>query len=240
MSHQGINDCELQIALAEAFTTLCPELVFIHNNLEKWRSIVYELYDTESTDPKTRIEAKTEIETIAINTKVQNSDGSTGHDQANTQQIAVTTHNKPILKIGFISSHFYDHSIGRILIELFLYIQNYRVTMYNRIYDIQLIIYLIERGAVMQRNNINSTQEKPQTAHKLHDDVITQILEENLGDNFKRIPENITQMREIVTEENLDFLCFADVGMDFPSYSLAFSRLAIYQVIRVLHLLCIL
>lgn len=50
------------------------------------------------------------------------------------------------------------------------------------------------------------------------------------GDRFIRLPDNITTVRSFLSQMRMDFLIFADIGMDLSTYALAYSRLAPYQV----------
>ena len=57
--------------------------------------------------------------------------------------------------------------------------------------------------------------------------ILTKILS---GDRFIRLPENISTVRAFLSQMRMDFLIFADIGMDLSTYVLAYSRLAPYQV----------
>lgn len=62
------------------------------------------------------------------------------------------------------------------------------------------------------------------------DQVISLFIRILGGDRFIRLPDNITTVRTFLSQMQLDFLIYADIGMDFNTYVLAYSRLAPYQV----------
>lgn len=108
------------------------------------------------------------------------------------------------IKIGILSAHFFNHSIGRILVETIIKMSLLQPAKY-KIYAFYL------------------------TDAKSDDDSVTSLFVRYLGDNFFQLPSNIVDARAIITEKELDFLLFADLGMDVASYLLAHSRLALYQ-----------
>ena len=63
-----------------------------------------------------------------------------------------------------------------------------------------------------------------------HDDMTTWLTRE-LGRGFVRMRSDIEQAREALGSFALDVLLFAELGMDFNSFALSFSRLAPLQVI---------
>ena len=198
MAHQGLNDHEIQVALAHAFTTLCPDLLYTAPNLLTSRII----------------------------------------DISNTNQIRHNpddpTAGPYILKIAFISAHFYDHSIGRILIDMFLVMKKFQLRLNERFYTIQVMVYYLDRNTLLSRTVVDDVTGEKQyvlAMDKSQDDVIVQNLERHFGRNFVRLPQNVEVIRSVLGGERLDFLFYADVGMEFASYLLAFSRLATYQVL---------
>ena len=138
-------------------------------------------------------------------------------------------------RIGFLSTNFFDHSIGRILVELFIHLQHQIIMLDNQKYALDVYVYGINRRIPSDTTlNITNTSiiyniDKNIDSH-IQDDVITYTLKQHLKENFLQIPENITSIRRVLTSAELDFLVFADVGMDFMTYQLAFSRFAQYQV----------
>jgi hypothetical protein len=130
--------------------------------------------------------------------------------------------NSRNLRIGFVSTHFFDHSIGRILIELIVLLNEHPgmattssgASLVKPLVTVYFIDNLYQQDAPDSRKN----------------DYITRLFEERLSNRFYRLPANISLARSKIAEDNLDFLIFADIGMDFSSYALAFSRLATFQV----------
>lgn len=78
LSHQGLNDRDVQLALSEVFSSLTPELYFRAPHLH--------------------------------------GGGGGGGLNLVPNRVGTTAHES--FKIGFISSHFFEHSIGRILVGL--------------------------------------------------------------------------------------------------------------------------
>ena len=62
-------------------------------------------------------------------------------------------------------------------------------------------------------------------------DHIAGVLHSLLGDtHYRCLPSHQRLLREQIALAGLDFLVFADLGMDFSTYALAHSRLARFQV----------
>lgn len=132
------------------------------------------------------------------------------------------------VKIGFVSSHFVDHSIGRILVEAMVIMKSLNMNYGNRNYTIEVYVYGIMKPIVDVVDNSSATPEFPE------DDFITTIFHEQFGDRFVLLPMNIPYARSRIADDELDFLIFGDIGMELVSYLLAYSRLAKFQV----HFLC--
>jgi hypothetical protein len=132
------------------------------------------------------------------------------------------------LRIGFISSHFYDHSIGRILSELFLFLNNiarYSDSDMGLEISLELRVFFIDQTLQYEDGDWRHPTSK-------RVDAISGPLFERLGpERFIFLPDDISLIREVVggSEQSLDVLIFADIGMDMTSYLLSFSRLAPYQ-----------
>lgn len=197
MAHQGLNDYEMQIALANAFTSLCPDLLHTTPGLLTGKSVAAQ--SSASFPP--------------------NLDDPTAGSY--------------VLKIAFISSHFYDHSIGRILIDMFLVMKKFQFRMGEHYHSIQVMVYYLDRGMSLNHTVVDSVTGEKRfvlSLDKSNDDIIVQNLEKHFGRNFVRLPQDVEVVRTVLDGEKLDFLFYADVGMEFASYLLAFSRLATYQV----------
>jgi serine/threonine protein kinase len=118
------------------------------------------------------------------------------------------------VKIGFISSHLYDHSIGRMLLQLILLIDEgpmFELKNTGEVIDPVIYVYSLDPG---KRN-----------------DEITKMFELGLTSNFIRLPANTERARTEILKDSLDILVYADLGMDLLSYTIAFSRLATFQVL---------
>jgi len=140
---------------------------------------------------------------------------------------------RPPIKAAFISSNFYDHSIGLILIEMILYLhKDYHSSLDVYVYFIDKRIPIntpvFINGSTVTLHPI--TQAPAGHHHHWRHDRITAAFEEHLGIRFIRVPDNIYTIRAVLGAADLDFLLFSDLGMDFSTYQVAFSRLAPYQV----------
>jgi hypothetical protein len=190
MSHQGLNDLDFQLAYNKVLLALCPELRVFHPTLP-------------TTFTKTK---KTNVNSLAPSLSL-----------LELPQESVGSQSEIPIKIGFVSSHFFDHSIGRMFVQLMLLFGE-RLVYHSNEGDKEIIpeifVYFID--------DKNTT------------DYITNILSTGLGDNFIRVPTNITIARNAIMKDNLNVLFFADLGMDFYSYAIAFSRVATYQVLYAL------
>jgi hypothetical protein len=93
--------------------------------------------------------------------------------------------------------------------------------------------YLTKKSQLELRvddHNNYSLQLKALKKELCRDDAIVNILIDRLGESLHCLPSSIPRAREVIGQHKLDFLIFADLGMDFISYAIAFARLARYQV----------
>jgi hypothetical protein len=105
------------------------------------------------------------------------------------------------LKLGFISTHFYNHSIGRILIEMFIFLRRLK----DPLFDIK--IFFIDRDFHRQSSvETELTEPKTGTGKVGMHDMITEVLEKNYESDFIRIPDDIMRIRETVESAQLDLL----------------------------------
>lgn len=126
--------------------------------------------------------------------------------------------NEVVIPIGFVSAHFFSHSIGNILIDTIVELSQFQMVMdHNKIVRFEVFVYFLD-------SMLNSTKIGGR------DDVITQSFRKHLGDNFRHLPLNITLAKDVIRSDNLQFLMFTDLGMEMHTYALAFARLAFYQV----------
>ena len=192
--------------LCKVFSAVCPELHYTSTHL------LSELQ-------------REQVETEAISSYTDSTSGNSSNNSNNH-----TNTEMKRFRIGFLSTNFFDHSIGRILVELFIHLQHQIIKQDNQKYALDVYVYGIDRR-IPSDTTLNITNNIGNNIHShIHDDVITYTLKHHLKENFLQIPENITSIRRVLTSAELDFLVFADVGMDFMTYQLAFSRFAQYQV----------
>jgi predicted O-linked N-acetylglucosamine transferase (SPINDLY family) len=67
-----------------------------------------------------------------------------------------------------------------------------------------------------------------------HDDDIARFFKQH-ADRFVAVPSHLPSARRVITDQQLDVLIYADIGMERITYSLAFSRLAPVQCVTVGH-----
>ena len=86
-------------------------------------------------------------------------------------------------------------------------------------------------GVGISANQIDTTDYN-QYCRNGRQDYISGLLRDILGDvTLRCLPPNQRILRQQISKYQLDFLIFADLGMDFATYALAHSRLARFQVI---------
>ena len=149
---------------------------------------------------------------------------------------------KPI-KIGFISTNFFDHSIGRMLVELFVVMhekskgEKSEAEVIRR--PVEIIVYYVDKNInlTVEEEEVYSSGEirynSTQIDFNFKPDMISDILLDRLGpSHFRRYPAFLPLLQHDISYEELDFLMFTDLGMDFITYALAHSRLAVYQVFK--------
>ena len=112
-----------------------------------------------------------------------------------------------IFKIGFASNHFYNHSAGKLIIDLVNHMTKYsNIEIY--------IISSFQKKDKMTEFFINSS-------HKVLD--FSNTLDFNL--------EYFSNVRNKILEEELDAIIYTDLGADNWTYFLAHSRLAPIQMV---------
>jgi hypothetical protein len=107
-------------------------------------------------------------------------------------------------RIAFLSTHFYDHSIGRILFETIHYLKE--------LGDFDIYIIFVQMNTVVKL------------------DFLSEAYQRSFGDHFLRVERDVTILRVSIESLQLFALVYADIGMDQIGYLLSFSRLAKYQV----------
>lgn len=129
------------------------------------------------------------------------------------------------LKIGFISTHFHNHSIGRMLIQLFQLLISSKAQKEVGL-DVEFFIFHISSGVSSQYiNGFPAVRNFIDTQ-----DSVLSLYQSLLGDHFFHLPVDLPFIRNVVSSFGIDALVFTDIGMDMFTYSLSFSRLADYQV----------
>ena len=206
LAHQGLNEHEMQTILYDLYSQLCPDLMYFAPHL------LVGVHVTNSA--ATPVSAPTESEG--------------GENQ-------VSVRATKTIKIGFASTHFHDHSIGRILFESIFALLKYQreEAFYEQngiAYFIEIFVYEIDSSIVLDESG-----PEPQVVSK-RDDVVTRGFDSVLGDHYIRIMKGIGtwglhSIRSVIARQQLDVLIYPDIGMDFVTYMLAFSRLASVQAV---------
>ena len=169
----------------------------------------------------------------AVRDRLYSDDGARSRPSGSDEAVPTegAAHRRGLIKAAFISSNFYDHSIGLILIEMILYLHKDHPAL-------DIYVYFIDKRipsntpVIINGSTVTLQPLTPAQAPALHrrHDRITDAFETHLGTRFIRVPDNIYTIRAVLGAAELDFLLFSDLGMDFSSYQVAFSRLAPYQV----------
>lgn len=151
-----------------------------------------------------------------------------------------------VVRIGVISSHFFDHSVGRMMVELLAVLRRHALqsTCHDALcrrdlaaaatptadmylhqrsghrepltYEL-FVVYLDGRGI---RDSVTETLERVYGDHFLH------VVVEDQGFGSERIPA----LRDTIAKLSFDIILYPDIGMDYRTYLLSYSRLAPLQV----------
>ena len=136
---------------------------------------------------------------------------------------------KPI-RVGFVSTNFYDHSIGRMLVEL-LVIMHEKGGQRDR--PVVVTVFFVDsslgRGEEEETERLGG-DARYSAVPAVTEDFVVYTFYSRLGSQFRRLPTSLPLLQREIAREELDFLMFTDLGMDFITYALAHSRLATYQV----------
>lgn len=223
VAHQGINDEDLQVVIHRVLRQMCPELSYVAPHL---------LPTSTSNPPPSfeleMIQAARDGVVLATPSEVQGNEGHDGHAGGGRKEGAMRR-AQPI-RIGLISAHFMDHSIGRMFAETIRIMSKRLSRTQNGLdVDFELFVFLVDPKYPRHIDSVAALKEHTDPPTR---DVFTDHFEQVLADHFLRLPHNIPLLREVVGSKRLDFLLYADIGMELTTYALAFSRLATYQVRR--------
>jgi len=216
IAHQGLNDLDIQEVLSRIYTYLCPELNFLSPHLEqKAFDIENNRKNKEDLDKDYRIDDSGEGTYVADDMHDIISD-TTDH----ADNVILTKETVIPIRLGIVSAHMFDHSIGRILVELIVFLHE-KGALLDR--PVNIIVFFVDRNIVVDDKRSNYTEF-------CRTDYITNLLRYHLEDeNFRCLPASLSVLHTEISREKLDFLIFADLGMDFTTYALAHARLARYQ-----------
>lgn len=128
-----------------------------------------------------------------------------------------------ILRLGFVSAHFFSHSIGRVMIDTLLELNQVTANITPQYGDdhysktkitFEVYLYFIDTSS--------STNGR--------EDDVTKQYESIFGSRYLRIQSgNLSYLRQTIINDHIDFLMYTDLGMEIHSYLSAFSRLAPVQ-----------
>ena len=93
----------------------------------------------------------------------------------------------------------------------------------------KILIRMIQEMQLFLKVEVFVVLMDPRTGKGGTEDGITNGFSQILGGQFLRVSTNPFPARRVVEALRLDVLIYADLGMDFDSYQLAFSRLAPIQ-----------
>jgi len=140
-------------------------------------------------------------------------------------------------RVGFVSTHFSDHSIGRMLVDLFAHIvRKHRPDAPDGTpYPTHLFVFAVDAKIIHDPDGVlpdpvSGVTDYNHFCRNPEDDAISGMMRGFLGDvRYRCLPAHQPLLREQIALTQLDFLIFADLGMDFVTYMLAHARLARYQ-----------
>lgn len=112
--------------------------------------------------------------------------------------------NSKKIKVGFVSSFFHKHPVSQCFTGI--------ITLLSK--DDNFDVHAFYYGAISNNKD---------------DEYLKKI--ENSKIKIFPIPENSVQIREVISNQELDVLIYLDIGMHRLSYHVAFSRLAPIQVL---------
>jgi hypothetical protein len=218
IAHQGLNDLDIQKVLSKIYSYLCPELHFMSPHLvEENFNTEKNGVDKEFPDVENGINGGRNISNHAYDIH-----DIIGEIDNSAFDVVLTKETVTPIRLGVVSAHMFDHSIGRILVELIVLLHEKGAKL-NR--PIHIIVFFVDRKIIVDHDKPSDYKQFYRT------DYITNILRNRLGDqNFRCLPASLGILHTEISKENLDFLIFADLGMDFTTYALAHARLARYQV----------
>lgn len=229
MAHQGLNDLDIQTAMHAVFSALCPELSHTSAHLLPPHS--------STLTNKDNIEYENTVAASHPHSRDADlPDTSPPQVLSCTPSVyqgrTVCVHK--VFKVGFISTKFFDHSIGRILVELLVHLNKKQVIQRGDVYyTLQIytitLDWRIPADTAVYYNGTHLVYEDFD-ASTMSEDLITRLLREHMQENYIRIPDNQHTVRSVLDALRLDMLIFTDVGMDFSTYLLAYSRFAPIQV----------
>jgi hypothetical protein len=218
IAHQGLNDLDIQEVLSSIYSYLCPELNFLSPHLEnKAFNIENNRNNKEVLDRDERIDDSSEGSYVADDIHSSISDTTDSADN-----VVLTKETIIPISLGIVSAHMFDHSIGRILVELTVLLHE-KGALLDR--PVNIVVFFVDRNIVVDHDKRSNYTQFCRT------DYITNLLRNHLGDEkFRCLPASLSTLHTVISREKLDFLIFADLGMDFTTYALAHARLARYQV----------
>ena len=130
-----------------------------------------------------------------------------------------------VLRVGFLSSHLMDHSVGRILFDSVYFLSTQQA---GAAQGAGVEVYVFQLNARGSGDADGMSEPR---------DVVIESLQRLLGDRFVHIHIRhgedagvVRDIRAAVGSYSLDALVYPDIGMDFLPLLLSFSRLATLQV----------
>jgi len=123
-------------------------------------------------------------------------------------------HRDRPLRVGIISAHMGQHSIGKMFIELFVNLIQRRDEL-----NVHTFAFALDHHC----------KDVAGCAVSM-DEPITGYLAKSMGADYHRLPHSVQHVEKAIDATQLDVLLYADLGMEFTTYVLAHARLAPLQV----------
>lgn len=164
VAHQGLNDRDLQLLMASILRDLCPDLMYTAPHLRD--------PSVHEKNPVSDIPSSDQIDRVSSD--IDGSRASSGDRRVEIRK----GQEKESIKIGLVSTNFYDQSIGRILLETIVKMHQFR-----RDYEvpIEVKVFFVD----LRASRIMDPEQRMEALQKrIQEDQICSALSRFLGNDF--------------------------------------------------------
>lgn len=197
---------------------LCPDLAYIAPHLSQppraaSRDVLRHIKHSAESEPKQYVNDDTGDHSLHSDKTVKQAVTASDYgavlkseqDVQLQQRQEQQQQPKPAVRIGFVSAHFYDQSIGRMLVEVIHNLNRNRFTLSDS-FDIEIFVFFVDislskvyRFMSYGAKDIAELDELAQGRQDYEElpfaamrhDLITNYFRQELGNSFMRIPHDI-------------------------------------------------